>query len=364
MSKKLIADKYYKPTLLKIVEEISNTKVSVARVINSELTQLYWTIGKIISEKQTQLGWGEGVIEKLAADIAKHTGHIQGFSPRNLWFMKQFYDEYHDSEFLKQLVSELKLKQPVSELKNAPLLSLVPWGHHILLMQKTPKNQERIYYLTQAITNGWSRNILLNQIKANAYRRHKLLPKQHNFNTALPTHLQEQANEMLKSNYNLEFLGINKPVLEKDFESRLIEKLKDFILELGYGFSFMGHQYQLRLNRKEYFVDLLFFHRSLRCLVAIDLKIESFEPEFAGKMNFYLNLLDDTVRMKDENPSIGIILCAEKNMVEVDYALKGINKPIAVSQYELTKKIPRLLQKQLPTAKELIAVIKSEFKKK
>lgn len=222
MSKKIIPDKYYKSTLQKIVEEIGNTKISVARVINKELTQLYWTIGQIISERQATQGWGESVIEKLAADIAKHTGQAQGFSPRNLWFMKQFFEEYQDTQFLKQLVSELKLKQPVSELKHLLVLGLVPWGHHILLMQKTPKTAERIYYLTQAITTGWSRNVLLNQINAKAYKRHKLLPKQHNFKTALLAHLQEQANEMLKSNYNLGFLGINQPILEKDFESRLI----------------------------------------------------------------------------------------------------------------------------------------------
>lgn len=363
MSKKLLSDKYYTSTLQKIVEEISNTKVSVARVINTELTQLYYTIGQIISEKQAALGWGKMVIEKLAVDIAKHTANTTGFSPRNLWFMKQFYEEYQDAEFLKQLVSELKLKQPVSVLKHRQVLGLLPWGHHILLMQKTTKNNERIYYLTQSIIAGWSRNVLLNQVKANAYKRHHLLPKQHNFTTALPAHLQEQANEMLKSNYNLEFLGINQPVLEKDFESRLLQKLKEFILELGYGFSFIGSQYRLQLNRKEYFVDLLFFHRGLRCLVAIDLKIEPFEPEFAGKMNFYLNLLDTTARMAGENPSIGIILCAEKNNVEVEFALKGIDKPIAVSEYELTKKIPKQLQKQLPTALELAALIRSEFRK-
>jgi predicted nuclease of restriction endonuclease-like (RecB) superfamily len=210
---------------------------------------------------------------------------------------------------------------------------------------------------------GWSRNILLNQIKAKAFKRQKQLPKQHNFKKALPTHLLKQADEMLKSNYNLDFLGINKPMHERQFENRLIEKLKHFILELGYGFSFVGNQYRIELNRKEYFIDLLFFHRKLRCLVGIDLKIGSFEPEFAGKMNFYLNLLDDHVRMKDENPSIGIILCAEKNSVEVDYALKGIDKPIAVAEYKLKKSVPKKWQRQLPSAKELTEIIREEFKK-
>lgn len=365
MIKKTLTDTTYTSFLQKIIEEIGDAKVTVARVVNSELTRLYWTIGKMISEKQREQGWGKSIIEKLSADIGKNTGATKGFSPRNLWFMKQFYEEYHDMEFLKQLVSALKLKQAVSVLKGeSHALGLLPWGHHILLMQKTQKNDERIYYISTAISSGWSRNVLLNQVKANAFKRHKQLPKQHNFQQALPVHLQEQADEMLKSKYNLEFLGINRPLLEREFEARLLEKLKHFILELGYGFSFIGNQYRLDLDRKEYFVDLLFFHRSLRCLVAIDLKMGSFEPEFAGKMNFYLNLLDDKVRMEEENPSIGIILCAEKNSVEVDYALKGINKPIAVSEYQLQKSVPRQLQKQLPSAKELAALIKEEFKNK
>jgi hypothetical protein len=168
----------------------------------------------------------------------------------------------------------------------------------------------------------------------------------------------------LKSKYNLEFLGIHTPIHERQLESRLISKHRNFILELGYGFSCIGHQYKLELKNKSYYVDLLFFHRKLKCLVAIDLKIGSFEPGFAGKMNFYLNLLDEQVRMEDEQPSIGIILCADKNFIEVEYALKGIEKPIAVAEYELKKSIPRKLQKQLPSVKELQEILREEFKKK
>lgn len=365
MNKPTIQSKSYADVLDKIIEEISRAKITVARVVNAELSTAYWNIGKMIWEKQQKEGWGESVIERLSLDIKKHTGMAGGFSPRNLWFMKQFYEEYgYATTFLKQLVSELKLKQLVSELKEPKdALALLPWGHQILLMQKTGKDKERIYYFVSSALNGWSRAILLNQIKANAYEHHRVQPGQHNFEKVLPLHLHEQANERLKSNYNLEFLGINRPVLEKEFERRLLEKLKDFMLELGYGFTFVGNQYRLKLNRKEYFVDLLFFHRYLRCLVAIDLKIGEFEPEFAGKMNFYLNLLDTKIKLPDENPSIGIILCAEKNSVEVDFALKGIDKPIAVSEYQLQKTIPKKWQKQLPTAQELAAVIKAEFKK-
>jgi predicted nuclease of restriction endonuclease-like (RecB) superfamily len=285
-------------------------------------------------------------VEKLANDLQKRFRGYSGFSARNLWDMRRFYEAYNAHAKLRQLVAE------------------IPWGHNLLLLNKISNPEESRYYIETTIQMGWSRNTLLNQIKAHAYNKHRLLPKQHNFKKALPVHLLQQADEMLKSKYNLDFLGIAQPMHERELESKLVEKLKNFILELGYGFSFLGNQYRLALKSKEYFVDLLFFHRKLRCLVAVDLKMGSFEPEFAGKMNFYLNLLDEKVRMDDENPSIGIILCADKDSVEVDYALKGIAKPIAGAEYEFKKTVPRKFQKQLPSAYELQAVIRTEMKKK
>lgn len=188
-------------------------------------------------------------------------------------------------------------------------------------------------------------------------------PKQHNFSNVLPLHISEQADEILKSQYNLDFLGITQPLLERQLENRLVETIKDFILELGYGFSYIGNQYRLTLNKKEYFVDLLFFQRKLKCLVAIDLKIDSFEPEFAGKMNFYLNLLNKQVKLPDENQSIGIIPCAEKNSVEVEYALSGITNPIGVAEYTYRKQLPENLKGELPGALELKKKLQEEILK-
>jgi predicted nuclease of restriction endonuclease-like (RecB) superfamily len=296
-------------------------------------------------------------------DIKKELGVAEGFSPRNLWFMRQFYEEYNDNEFLKQLVSELKVKQIVSELDESMTLGLLPWGHHILLMQKTTKSAERIYYICTSIQAGWSRKVLLNQLKADAYKNHQFLPKQHNFSNALPVHIREQADDILKSQYNLDFLGITQPLLERQLENRLVENIKDFILELGYGFSYIGNQYRLSLSNKEYFVDLLFFQRKLKCLVALDLKISSFEPEFAGKMNFYLNLLNKQVKLPEENPSIGIILCAEKNAVEVEYALTGMTNPIGVAEYTYRKQLPANLKGELPGAIELKKKLQEEIEK-
>jgi len=227
-----------------------------------------------------------------------------------------------------------------------------------LIISKVTTEEERRYYLESTIKMAWSRAVLLNQIKANAYGYHLSNPKQHNFENALPIHLAEQASEALKSEYNLDFLGITKPVSERALENQLIENIRDLLMELGYGFCFIGNQYRIKLREKEYFLDLLFYHRILKCLVAVDLKVVEFEPEFVGKMNFCLEVLDDTVREHDDNPSIGIILCPEKDDLEVEYALRASNKPIGVAEYRLTHQLPDKLKGKIPTKEEIIQSLK------
>jgi predicted nuclease of restriction endonuclease-like (RecB) superfamily len=238
------------------------------------------------------------------------------------------------------------------------LVGAVPWGHHVLLLKQTADPAARLYYLRATARLGWSRNVLLNQIKAGAFERAVQERKTHNFDLALPAHLAEQADELLKSRYSLEFLGLRQAVKERELEDRLVGHLRDFILELGYGFCFVGRQHRLALGRKEYFVDLLFYHRFLKALVAIDLKIGSFEPEFAGKMDFYLNLLNETERAPDDRPSIGIILCAEKDSLEVEFALKTKANPIGVAEYQLQAKLPPEFKGKLPTVKQLTEAIR------
>ena len=228
----------------------------------------------------------------------------------------------------------------------------------MLLLNKLTDLGARLYYLRATAQCGWSRSVLLNKIKAQAYERAVKEKKTHNFELALPEHLAEQADEMLKRRYNLEFLGIARPMKERELEDRLIERLQQFILELGYGFCFVGRQYRLALGKKEYFVDLLFYHRFLKALVAFDLKIGEFEPEHAGKMDFYLNLLYDKERGPEDRPSIGIILCAEKDDVEVEFALKSKANPIGVAEYELQEKLPAEFKGKLPTAKQLADVVR------
>lgn len=339
--KKLVG-KEYLAFLNEIKSRIVTARIQAVRSVNKELISLYWDIGKSIVERQKRFGWGKGVVEQLSRDLANEYANFEGFSRDNLWRMRMFYLEYRD------------------DVKLAQLVPVLPWGHNILIMQKVKSAKVREYYIKSSIKFGWSRNVLLNQIKADAHIM-SLKQKTHNFPKTLPVHLAEQADESIKSVYNLDFLGITKPTLERELEKRLIDKIKHFILELGYGFSFIGNQCRLKLGNTEYFVDLLFFNRKLKCLVAIELKTGKFEPEYAGKMDFYLHLLDEQVKLKDENSSIGIILCAEKENIVVEYALRGVKKPVGVSEYYLTKKLPIQFRGKLPNAKDLILPIRQEL---
>ena len=318
-----------------IRSQIQSGRIQAAKTVNRELISLYWKIGKEIVEKQEKLGWGKSVVEQLSKDIRKEFDGIRGYSARNLWDMKRFYEQYRDSPKLQQLVAE------------------IPWGHNLLIINKIKQEDAREYYIEASKDCGWSRNVLLNQIKADAYSRHKLSDRQHNFDKVLPKHLAEQADETMKDSYMLDFLGITAPVLERELENRMVEKIRDVIIEFGQGFAFIGNQYQIRAEGREYFVDLLFYHRKLRCLVAFELKTGKFKPEYAGKMNFYLNLLDDFVREDGEMPSVGIILCAEKDNFEIEYSLRNISKPVGVAEFMLTKKLPEKFRNALPTAEDI-----------
>lgn len=345
MMNNIFSSKDYRVWLSEIKSRIAASRIHAARSLNKELIKLYWDIGKSIIESQSKHKWGQSIVEKLSQDLAGEYENLRGFSPDNLWRMRMFYLSYKDQPKLARLVPE------------------IPWGHNVLIMQKVKEIKAKEYYLRSSAEFGWSRNVLLNQIKADAYEL-SLKKKQHNFEKALPVHLAEQADESLKSVYNLDFLGITRPVLERELEKRIVEKIKNFILELGAGFSFIGNQYRVELDGDEYFVDLLFFNRTLRCLVAIELKTGDFKPEYAGKMDFYLHLLNDTVKLKDENPSIGIILCAQKKNIIVEYALRCAKNPVGVAEYRLTRKLPADLKKYLPSEKDLIAQVSEEMKDK
>jgi len=352
-----ISTNNYNEMLREIIAEVKMTRVVIANKLSAAVTQLYWNIGKRLSIEKLEKGYGGRVVEQLSADLKSEFPDTEGFSPRSLLDMKRLYEFYTDgSQISPQAVAECYSQispQAVAECYSQippQAVAVLPWGHNRLILSKIKDRQEAIYYAEAAVKMGWTRNLLLNFIKADTYHNAKELPKLHNFETALPEHLQEQADEMLKATYNLGFLGIKHPIRERELERRLVEKIKLFLLELGDGFSFIGNQHRLTLGRKEYFVDLLFFNRKIKSLIAIDLKIGAFEPEFVGKMNHYLGLLDDQVKMPDENPSIGIILCAEKDHIDVEVALRDFHKPIGVAEYQTIfpeKEIKSLINREL-----------------
>lgn len=374
MRKKDITDQDYLRFVAELKSRIHAARMSAARAVNRDLIFLYWDIGRGIVERQEKFGWGESVIDRLSQDLQEVFPGTAGFSARNLRNMKQFYEAYSSPEFWEQVVATFGKpgsdafiasiwQQPVAKLNEVTNLNLqeilrylvaeIPWGQHMVILNKARDSAARLFYLHATARFGWSRNVLLNQIKANTYERSLNTDKMHNFPSVLPEVLAEQAEEALKSSYNLEFLGISRVARERELEGRLIERLKDFIMELGYGFCFIGRQHRLTLGQKEYFLDLLFYHRFLKSLVAIELKVGAFEPEYAGKMDFYLNLLNETDRAPDDNPSIGIILCAEKDNLEVEFALKTKMNPIGVAEYQLQPMLPKELKGKLPSPKQL-----------
>ena len=367
IDRSVLTSREYRDFIADLKSRIQSARISAARAVNSEIIRLYWEIGQGIVQKQQALGWGDSVVELVAADLRREFPGATGFSAQNVWRMRQFYILHTHTDFLSHVVREIKksgqttpsdecLSQIVREM-----VSAVPWGHHANALIRVTDPSARLWYLQATARFGWTRNVLLNQIKAGAYERAVADKKSHNFGLALPAHLAEQAEEMLKSSYNLEFLGIRRAVRERELEDRLISRLQAFLMELGYGFCFVGRQYRIAAGKKEYFIDLLFYHRFLKALVAFDLKVGPFEPEFAGKMDFYLTILDEKERAPGDQPSIGIILCAEKDDIEVEYALRTKSNAIGVATYELQSKLPGEFKGKLPTQKQLADLLRAEY---
>ena len=293
-------DKNYNNFIKELKSKIYSAKSNAILSVNRLMIELYFEIGKEIVSNQEVLDWGKSVVEQMSKDLISEFGEKSGYSSSNLWRMRNFYLSYKDNEKLAQLVREIS------------------WGQNIIIFEKCKDDEIKEYYIKNSIEFGWNRNVLMHHIKTNLFDRDKIENKSNNFEISLPLHLSELAQDIVKSEYNLEFLEVAKDVHERVVENSLIDNIKQFLLELGYGFSFIGNQYKLVLGDNEYFIDLLFFHRKLNALVAVELKIGKFQPEYAGKMNFYLNLLNDTVKMPHENPSIGIILCTDKDKLEVE----------------------------------------------
>ena len=307
----------YAELLRHAVAVIEQARTEIARHINGYVSTAYWEIGQMLHERKIESGYGDSVVSRLSADLKERYPKM-GVSPRQLWNMKKFYERYagHDEKVLRSV-------------------ALLPWSHNLLLLSKGLDDEATLYYAQETVTKGWNRDLLLNAIKLKMYETKALVQVDNNFDRTLPAEQAQYANEVFNSSYNLGFLGVTSPILELELEDRLVKAITRFLMELGNGFTFIGNQHVLEYNGKESKVDMLFFHRGLRCLVAVDLKIGPFKPEYAGKMNYYLSLLDRLERGADENRSIGIILCAEKDRVEVELALEDMGKPIGVADYQL-----------------------------
>ncbi|MFH1287739.1 MAG: PDDEXK nuclease domain-containing protein [bacterium] len=330
---KKITTNEYTNLLREVKQRIRSAQYEALKSVNKELIQLYWDIGKMIVERQKKYGWGKSVVETLARDLQAEFPGMQGFSVQNLWYMRQFYAEYSNNEKLQPLVGEIS------------------WSKHLIIMARCKDNLEREFYIRMTRKFGWTKNVLIHQIENQSYE--KTLLNQTNFNKALPDKIKNQANLAVKDEYTFDFLELSEEHSEMELERALIAKINRFLIEMGGAFAFMGNQFRLEIEGEEFFIDILLYHRRLKCLVAVELKIGKFLPEHVGKMQFYLAALDKTVREKDESPSIGIILCKEKKRTIVEYALKVSNKPIAVANYRITSTLPKNLQKELPAPEQI-----------
>ena len=325
----LFPDSNYAVFLDGLKQRIRTAQIKAALAVNRELIILYWQIGKEILERQETQGWGSKILERLAQDLKQEFPEIKGFSQTNLKYMRAFAQAYAEEEISQRCVDQ------------------IPWRHNIALLTKLKDNQKRFWYTQQALENGWSRDILVMQIESNLYQRQGEAIT--NFERTLPQPQSDLAQQLIKDPYNFDFLTIRKDAQERELENALVNHIRDFLLELGVGFAFMGSQYAITVDDKEYRIDLLFYHTQLRCYVVIDLKMGEFEPEFAGKMNFYVSAVDDRLRRGDDQSTIGIVLCKTKRKTTAEYALRNLNTPIAVS----THRLPAALQEQLPSVEQL-----------
>jgi len=347
-------DNEYKSWITSLKERIQTAQIKAAIAVNEELIALYWEIGKSIVEKQEQNRWGAKIIEQVAKDLHHELPDTNGFSRTNLFNMRQFYLFYAKTQIVLQAVGQLSsskiVQQPVGLLPKNSILLKVPWGHHVLIINKTASFDEAFFYLNKTIENNWSRNVLQIQTESKLFKRQgKAL---NNFKLTLPMPQSDLARETLKDPYKFDFLTLEKNVQELELEKHLTDNITKFLLELGKGFAFVGRQYPLQIGNKERKIDLLFYHTRMHCYVVIDLKMGEFEPEFAGKMNYYLSAVDDLLKTEADQPSLGIILCKSKDALEVEYALRDIKKPLGISEFTFNE-LPENIKGNMPTVSEL-----------
>jgi predicted nuclease of restriction endonuclease-like (RecB) superfamily len=370
----------YRDLLGDIKTRVRQAQHRAALSANAELIRLYWDIGRLIAARQEREGWGAGVIPRLALDLKNELPEQKGFSERNIKRMLRFFREYPRlqppavepmspvelSQMLEQQAPVI-VPQPAAQLASgdagtmpAALAFGIPWFHHVILIEKIKDPPTRLWYARQVLEQGWSRDTLAVQIKNRIHERQGGAVT--NFSTTLPEAHAALAQGLLKDPYVFDFLTLDEPFRERELETGLLEHLQRFLIELGRGFAFVGRQYRLAVSDRDFYLDLLFYHLHLRCFVVVDLKIGDFQPEYAGKMNFYCSVVDDQLRHAQDAPTIGLILCQTKDRILAEYALRDINKPIGVADYELTRALPETLASSLPSIEDLEAELSSNLK--
>lgn len=330
---KSVLPKNYVDLLAEIKQRIRSAQYDALKAVNREHISLCWDIGEMIIARQKGETWGRSVVLRLAEDLRKEFPNVSGFSAQNLWRMRQFHKEYSSNEKLSPLVRE------------------IAWSHNLVIMMQCKDPQEREFYIRMTKKFGWSKNVLIHQVENQSYQKYLL--NQTNFDKAVPAKYRNQAKLAVKDEYTFDFLELGEEHDERELERAIMLRIEKFLVEMGGRFAFMGRQFRLECGAKEFFIDLLLYHRHLRSLVAIELKVGEFVPEFVGKMQFYLAALDDKVRLDDENPSIGIILCKSKNRLIVEYALRTAIKPIGVATYKMVKHLPSAMRSELPAPEEM-----------
>ena len=323
----------YQTLLTELKRRVSEARLRASLSVNRELVMLYWHIGRDVLLRQQAEGWGSKVIDRLAADMKSAFPEMKGFSPRNLKYMRAFAEAWPEVEFVQEVLAQ------------------ITWYHNLTLLEKLDRQEYRVWYAKATLQHGWSRHVLVHQIESAVHRRAGAATT--NFDRTLPSPQSDLAQQMTRDPYTFDFLMLAEDARERELERGLLEHLRKFLLELGVGFAFVGSQFHIEVGGKDFYIDLLFYHLKLRCFVVIDLKARAFEPEFAGKMNFYLAAADDLLRHPDDQPSIGLIICKTKDQVIAEYALRSSKAPIGVAEYRLGQALPSDLKGSLPTVEEL-----------
>ncbi len=366
MSKDQLKDNDYKVWLANIKSRIRNVQIKAALKVNTELLSFYWELGADIVARQEETAWGDGFLLQLSKDLMAEFPEMKGFSRRNLELIRKWHLFYKQAmlsgQFAKQLVSQMPITHKKENNEQLPgqigqqlveQITSIPWGHNIAIITKCKNLEEALYYVQSTILHNWSRSVLVHQIESGLYKREG--KSVNNFTVTLPKEQSDLARQTLKDPYIFDFLSMTKEYTERDLEKGLIEHITHFLLELGAGFAFVGKQFQVQVGEKEFFIDLLFYHVRLHCYVVVELKTVEFEPEHAGKLNFYIKAVDTQLCKEGDQPTIGILLCKNKDKLVAEYAMSDIHKPIGVSEYQLTHTLPEELKGSLPTIEEIEA---------